>query len=283
MVRRIVVLSTISLVILSSTASAGLIFNRRGKQQDNAKDQPQDPISVLRHDTDEHHRLSAVQSLGRTDLKQNPQAAFVLIDVLLKDASPNVRAAAADVLGKLHPMAVQIGMALEQASSSDSSPSVRNVASASLAAYVHAGYQLSAEGAPPLAPSGAPPTAPAGSSASKSRQSPNYKPVSRPKLPSQTDEPPTAKPVPTFVVPPLSGGAEPVVPNAPMLVPTPPPASDHDLLIPTPPAKVPTIEMSPEPAKPPVVPAPNTDKPKDSKDSKPAGKSENGPILNGPG
>ncbi len=281
MVRRIFVLGTIALFILSTTASAGLIFNRRPKQQDNSKEQAQDPISVLRHDTDEHHRLSAVQNLSHADLKQNPQAAFALIDVLLKDTSPNVRTAAADVLGKLHPMAVHIGMALEQASSSDSSSAVRNAAGASLAAYVHAGYHLSAEGAPPLAPPAPPPMAPASPSTSKQHQASNFKPVSRPKLPPQTDEPPMAKSVPTFVITPLNGVAEPTIPSVPMLVPAPPPPADRELMLPTPPpAKGPTIEMSPEPAKPPVTPAPNTDKPKESK---PAGKSENGPILNGPG
>src|SRR5579871_4533057 len=142
MVRRVAVFSALSLVIFNTTASAGLIFNRHPKQPDNSQQQmSQDPVSVLRNDTDERHRLSAVQSLSHTDLKQSPQAGVALIDALLKDPSPNVRAASADALSKVRPMAVQIGMALEQAAGSDTAPAVRSAADRSLAAYVHAGYK----------------------------------------------------------------------------------------------------------------------------------------------
>jgi len=271
MVRRVFVLSAMSLIILTAAAPAGLIFNRRPKQQDNSQDKaPQDPISVLRNDTDEHHRLSAIQNLSHSDLKQSPQAGIALIDALLKDPSPAVRSAAAEVLGRLRPMAVQIGMALEQAESADSSATVRNAAGKSLAAYVHAGYQPSADGAPPLATPAPPP----------SGQKPSaFKPASRPAQPrNQTAEPPLAKPVPTFVIPAPSLNIEAPAPT-PLLVPMPPPPTQEQLL-PAAPPKAPTIEMSPEPTKSPAASAPSTDKPKDAK---PASKTENGPILNGPG
>jgi HEAT repeat protein len=267
MVRRVFILSAISFVAMTATAPAGLIFNRHPKQN-NSSDEAQDPISVLRHDTDERHRLSAVQNLSHSDLKQSPQAGIALIETLTKDPSPAVRTAAADVLGRLHPMAMQIGMALEQAASDDSSSTVRNAAQKSLAAYVHSGYHLSADGAPPLAPAGPPPS---------KQQPPIFNSTSRPMLPPNPSNEPLAKPIPTVLIPPLSRSIDLPVPPPSNLVPSPPPPLEHELVLPAVPPKMSAIEMSPEPVKPPATTTPSTDKPKDTK---PADK---GPILNGPG
>jgi hypothetical protein len=267
MVRRVFALSALSLVMLTATAPAGLIFNRKPKQ-DNSAEPAHDPVWVLRNDADEHHRWNAVENLSRVDLKQFPQAGPALAEALLKDSSPLVRSAAADALGRLRPMSSPIGMALEQAEDSDQSTAVRNAARRSLAAYVHAGYHPSATGAPQLAPAGPSPSA----------KPSIYRPASRPVLPPvQTNEPPVAKSIPTFVIPPPSQMSGSLVSPPPPSLPAPQLDSELERMLKP---KSSAIEMSPEPVKPPTVPAPNADKPKDSK---PAGKSEAGPILNGPG
>jgi hypothetical protein len=65
----------------------------------------------------------------------------VLVDVMLTDSKPVVRAEAAQSLGKIRPISQQAGMALEQALANDVSMRVRLQARSSLLQYHWSGYR----------------------------------------------------------------------------------------------------------------------------------------------
>jgi hypothetical protein len=166
----------------------------------------------------------------------------VLVDVLLTDKKPAVRAEAAQSLGKIRPVSQQVGLALEQALSSDASMRVRLQARSSLLQYHWSGYHgskkdemISQTKEPPLADDKTLPsaisTAPQPPTTSRlapvqpdgSRSTSGYRPSTPapfPQVPPSPTgkEPPLAPPTPPAS--PAPTGKEP--PPAPMPSPTPP-------------------------------------------------------------
>jgi hypothetical protein len=90
--------------------------------------------------------------LRQFDPKDFPEIVPALIDALQNDPSASVRIEAAVGLGRLRPIAVPAGQALEKAASNDSNLRVRIQSKASLVYYQMSGYHTPKKGdAPPSA------------------------------------------------------------------------------------------------------------------------------------
>src|SRR4051794_31759333 len=128
-------------------ASAGVFFGKKNKPTP-AEHVPE-LIKTLKADGDEHKRASAAEELRQYDAAQFPDMVPSLIDALLGDTKPGVRAEAAQSLGKLRPVTAAAGAALEQALAKDSSMRVRLQARSSLLQYRWAGYAPKGKEEPP--------------------------------------------------------------------------------------------------------------------------------------
>lgn len=145
------------LPLLSDPAAAGKIFGRKNRKANPDERVPQ-LLATVKSDGDESKRAAAAQELRQFDPLRYPLIVPVLIDVLVNDQKPGVRAEAAQSLGKMRPISQQAGMALEQALGSDASMRVRLQARSSLLQYHWSGYRstrkddlLSQTKEPPLA------------------------------------------------------------------------------------------------------------------------------------
>jgi hypothetical protein len=139
---RLRVLWLVPLMLVPLTAgssSAGVIFGKKSKKPTPVERVPELLVQV-KTDGDESKRAAAAQELRQYDPVQFPAIVPVLVDALLTDKKPGVRAEAAQSLGKLRPISQQAGMALEQALSNDSSMRVRLQARSSLLQYHWSGY-----------------------------------------------------------------------------------------------------------------------------------------------
>jgi hypothetical protein len=144
--------------MLSSQPAAAGIFSSKKPKPTPAERVPE-LIMTLRTDGDEHKRCSAAEELRQYDPTQFPEMIPALIDALLNDKKPSVRADSAQTLGKLRPVSSAAGAALEQAMAKDASMRVRLQARSSLAQYRWAGYTPKPKDEPP-AQSKEPPLAP---------------------------------------------------------------------------------------------------------------------------
>jgi hypothetical protein len=225
------------LAALPALASAGLFFGKKATKPDPATRVPE-LIVTVKTDGDENKRAAAAEELRQYDPASQPDIIPVLIDVLLHDAKPSVRAEAAQSLGKMRPINQQAGWALEQAVSNDSSMRVRVQARSALLLYHMSGYHGTKTDEPPAenaatknkepAPTGplppavktttAPPPPPPQHPANKGRLAPT--PVQPAGVPGQSAEPPLAPEIPD------PGPAKPMSSVAPQtpLVPTEAPA-----------------------------------------------------------
>ena len=206
------------LPLAAGTTHAGVIFGKRNKKPTPNERVPE-LLAIVKTDGDESKRASAAQELRQYDLGQYPMIVPVLIDVLLTDKKPGVRAEAAQSLGKLRPISQQAGMALEQALSNDSSMRVRLQARSSLLQYHWSGYQSG----------------------------------KKDELISQSKEPPLAdeKGPPPII----STTSPPVTPPPPRIAPRPD-GSRIPSGYPSPPAPFPTVPVRPTTKEPPLAPAP---------------------------
>ena len=82
-------------------------------------------LQVLRTHTDERARETAANSLREYDAKAFPEILPALIEALTTDKSSSVRSEAAESIGKIRPISIQAGYALEQAIANDKSPLVQ--------------------------------------------------------------------------------------------------------------------------------------------------------------
>jgi hypothetical protein len=133
-------------LLTGSPASAGL-FGKKTKPTP-AEHVPE-LIKTLKTDGDEHKRCSAAEELREYDPSQFPDMIPALIDAVLNDKKPAVRAEAAQSLGKLRPVTPAAGAALEQALAKDGSMRVRLQARSSLLQYRWAGYSPKPANEPP--------------------------------------------------------------------------------------------------------------------------------------
>src|SRR5579883_1420308 len=109
---------------LAAAAPAhGGIF-KKGPKQD-PKTRVPELLATVKTDRDEHKRVVAAEELRQYDFTAYPDIPTILIDVMLTDAKPAVRAEAACSLGKGRPISQQVGWALEQAMAKDGSARVR--------------------------------------------------------------------------------------------------------------------------------------------------------------
>ncbi|HTU19506.1 MAG TPA: HEAT repeat domain-containing protein [Gemmataceae bacterium] len=201
---------------------AGIFFGRKNKKPTPAERVPE-LLAQVKTDGDESKRAAAAQELRQYDPAQFPMIVPILVDVLLTDSKPVVRAEAAQSIGKIRPVSQQAGMALEQALSNDSSMRVRLQARSSLLQYHWSGYHsvrkddlVPQTKEPPLADEKAPPVI----------STTTQPPVMNRLVPRQADGSRTlsgyrpAAPAPFPVVPPRQTGNEP--PLAPSPTPAPP-------------------------------------------------------------
>jgi hypothetical protein len=206
------------LSLSTAPARAGIIFNRKPRPTP-AERVPQ-LLTQLKEDGDENKRGAAAEELRNYDSSTFPAMVPALIDALLNDRKPYVRAEAAQTLGKLRPMQPSIAAALEKARDKDESMRVRLQARTSLMAYQWSGFRG------PI----------------------KEEPTPTPKHPS-TKEPPLADPI---APPPNRPAPAPVVPPAPVKTEIPPEPTSQ-------PAQVPVIStgnaarpLPPGPSSPPA-------------------------------
>lgn len=119
---------------------AGIFFGRKSKKITPAERVPQ-LLAQVKTDGDESKRAAAAQELRQYDPGQFPMIVPVLVEVLLTDSKPVVRAEAAQSLGKIRPVSQQAGAALDQALANDASMRVRLQARSSLLQYHWSGYR----------------------------------------------------------------------------------------------------------------------------------------------
>jgi hypothetical protein len=203
--------------VLAAPASAGIFFNKKADKPNPAVYVPE-LIRAVQSDGDEDKRMAAAAQLREFDPAQFPDVVPTLIEVLLNDKKPSVRAEAAQSLGKLRPVSDKAGMALEQALAKDSSMRVRLQARSVLLQYRWSGWKE------PVVKK-------------------DETPIARPKEPPppQSKEPPLAAPV--SKAPPLaqtSARHAPQPASAPRLPPTPTPVTVNP-----PPATAPEAEPLP--------------------------------------
>jgi hypothetical protein len=123
---------------LASSASAGIIFNKKPKVVPEKR--VPELLTTARTDGDENKRYDAVAELRDYDPKLFPQIVPTLIEVLMNDKKASVRSEAAQTLSKLRPVSREVAEALEHARDKDASLRVRMQARNSLLSYHWAGW-----------------------------------------------------------------------------------------------------------------------------------------------
>jgi hypothetical protein len=211
------------LAVFAGKAPAG-IFGKKNKPT--PQERVPELITIIKTDGDEHKRSSAAEELRQYDTKQFPNIVPALIDALMTDAKPSVRAEAAQSLSKLRPVTKEAGWALEQAVAKDASMRVRLQARSALLHYHLAGYHASKDTAPPaVSPqSNEPPLAPPPKPATA--QTPPPPPVQAVPVSQSTKPKPAAPAANSGNVPqPLPQGPPLVPTETPKLKPTPTPGN----------------------------------------------------------
>jgi len=160
----------------------------------NSEDRAGELVRDLRGDPDEKKRATAAAELAKVDFAANPQAGAALIESMQQDPSATVRAASATALGKLRPLTLQAGQALEATVGGDQSPRVRVVARNAFAAYLQAGYRTAGKSAPIDPRTNAPAPAPLEAPVAKRPTKPT-RPMATASR-SQSNEPPLADATP---------------------------------------------------------------------------------------
>src|SRR5436853_119962 len=105
------VLALVLPAALALPAPAGIIFGKHAKP--NPTERVPQLVGTAKNDQDDEKRAGAVKELRDYDPAAFPDIVPVLIDVLQHDPKPAVRAEAAQSLGKLRPIAQEVGAALE--------------------------------------------------------------------------------------------------------------------------------------------------------------------------
>ena len=218
-------------VLLLTPAQAGILFKKKKPPVD-ANLRVPELIGQVKTSPDEHKRSQAAEELRQYDPKAFPDIVPVLMDVLASDPKPPVRAEAAHSLGKLRPVSIVVGQALEQAIAKDKSMRVRLQARSALLQYHWAGYRTPKKGdlppqtkEPPLAPPlpGDPPPP------DLSLPPPRTEPGS-PAVPAEPPPPLTTRPgtrpgdpsIPVIRLTPTVPGATPLPPSPVPTAPIPP-------------------------------------------------------------
>jgi hypothetical protein len=183
---------------LTAPATAGIFFGKKGTKPTPTEHVPE-LIATLQTSGDENKRVEAVEELRQYDPAQFPQIVPALIEALQSDRKPAVRSEAAASLSKIRPVSPQVGQALEQTLSKDSSMRVRLQARSALLQYHWAGYRAGTKPVEtPLPQSKEPPTAIPETKEPPRTATPAVAPTPQPKPAPQPMPPVTApQPMPT--------------------------------------------------------------------------------------
>ncbi|MCZ2342083.1 MAG: HEAT repeat domain-containing protein [Bacteroidales bacterium] len=119
------------------------LFKRKQKEEPVAPP-TQHYVTTLQSDPDEQKRLMAASGLANADPRVDAAVIPTLIHSLQRDPSPLVRSQAAEVIGKLKPIYLHAGLALQTAAQSDPTDMVRKASKAALWEYHLAGYRPAA-------------------------------------------------------------------------------------------------------------------------------------------
>lgn len=92
-------------------------------------------LQTLRTSTDERVRETAASALREYDAKAFPEILPTLIEALTTDKSSSVRSEVAESIGKIRPISIQAGYALEQAIANDKNPLVQLSARTAMLQY----------------------------------------------------------------------------------------------------------------------------------------------------
>jgi len=82
------------LPLVAGSTSAGIIFGKKTKRAPTAAERVPELLTIVKTDGDESKRAAAAQELRQYDPAQFPAIVPVLVDVLLTDKKPGVRAEA---------------------------------------------------------------------------------------------------------------------------------------------------------------------------------------------
>lgn len=205
---------------LTIPVSAGIFFHRK-ETPTHAARHVSELLGTIKADPDTGKRMAAVEALRQYDAKTYPEIAAVLIDVLQHDVKAEVRAEAAASLGKLRPVAVEVGQALDQALATDPSSKVRWQARTALWHYHLSGYRSPREEGPPIG-------LPTNKEPPLAAPTPTAAPVEVKVVPSVPPTAPRIAPVPsnwTAAPQPMPAGPmrSPLVPTEPPALKSPPP------------------------------------------------------------
>jgi HEAT repeats len=274
------------ILALASPTQAGLF--RKTVKPDPATHVPV-LIETLKSSNEEKARAAAASELRDYDAKVFPDILPTLAEALANDPSSTVRAEAAESIGKVRPISLQAGYALEQAIAHDKSIMVRASARWAIAQYRFLGYFVSGKtdlttlqtAEPPLATSTSTKVTAGGTVL---RPTPAPIPVSGPVMPpSGPPLPPNSESLapkvdPGTSEPPLAepGKASPILTTRPRtptpIIVIPPPPREVFIPIPT----TPSVGLGPTLMPPKTLP--DLTKPVE----KPAKPAEEGPTLGPP-
>jgi hypothetical protein len=183
----------VALLVVAAPAPAGLFGKKKPKPS--PSERVPELIAAVKDDGDENHRQDAAEELRHYDPTAFPAIVPALIEALLMDKKPAVRAEAAQSLGKLRPISREAGQALEQALHNDPSMRVRLQSRSALMQYHWAGYRSGKDNPPLEAAAKDPPgTPPAVNTSAKPAARIAPQPAPQPPRPT-TKEPPLALPI----------------------------------------------------------------------------------------
>lgn len=210
-------LLTVAVVAVSAAPSEAQLF---GSKKNKTPPQQRVPelLVIVQQDKDSHKRSDAAEELRQYDPNQFPEIVPVLIGVLQNDASTSVRIEAATSLGRIRPISVPAGQALEKASSSDSNLRVRLQAHTSLAYYQLSGYHAPKNKEVATAPATGPALKGPTTAEPPLATGPAEDGAKGSKMPTTSNSSPGARPLPSG--PPLPGSQVPMV-TVPSTTPVP--------------------------------------------------------------
>jgi hypothetical protein len=206
------VLTVMLLALLTAGPVSAGLFGKKNKPT--PSERVPELINTLKNDGDEHKRSAAAEELRQYDPQQFSDMVPALIEAMLTDKKPAVRAEAAQTLGKLRPVPPSAGAALEEALAKDGSMRVRLQARNSLWQYRWARGSAAAPPKPkdePPAQSKEPPLAPDAPAAAPTAKLPRLAPVP---APVSAGLPPV--PAPSAVSPSLPPGPRPLPVGSPV-------------------------------------------------------------------
>jgi HEAT repeats len=131
-------LAVVVLIVTATDSSAQWFGTKKAKTP--PQQRVPELIVALKSEKDYHKRADAAEELRQFDSKEFPEIIAALIEALQTDSAIGVRIEAATGLGRLRPISVPAGQALEKAASDDASFRVRFQANLSLGYYKLSGY-----------------------------------------------------------------------------------------------------------------------------------------------